>query len=120
MSYNLNVEETEIRLAEELTEVCRDYYKETWIEALNLAGVPAASEWRQVGSVYYPPDIHEVPATFPPPSALTPKSFKQPLIAQALLPPSEASKGSSQAGDQGQGAEVAKDKGARARRPCPP
>ena len=57
-SYNLNVKETEIRLAEELAEVCRDYYKETWIEALNLAGVPVASEWRQAGSVYYPPAIH--------------------------------------------------------------
>ena len=44
--YNLGVEETEIQLAEELTEVCRDYCKETWIEALNLAGVLAASEWR--------------------------------------------------------------------------
>ena len=33
------------------------------------------------------------------------------MIAQALFPPSKASKGSSQAGDQGQGAEVAKDKG---------
>ncbi|XP_030931024.1 MAP7 domain-containing protein 1-like [Quercus lobata] len=31
--------------------------------------------------------------------------------AKAILPPSEASKGSGQAGDQGQGAEVAKDKG---------
>ena len=44
--YNLEVEEIEIQLAEELIEVCRDYCKETWIEALNLAGVLAASEWR--------------------------------------------------------------------------
>ena len=36
--YNLGVEETEIQLAEELTKVCRDYCKETWMEALNLAG----------------------------------------------------------------------------------
>jgi len=27
-SYNLGVEETEIQLAEELAEVCKDYYKE--------------------------------------------------------------------------------------------
>ena len=43
-SYNLMVEETETRLAEELAKVCRDYYKETWMEALNLARVPASSE----------------------------------------------------------------------------
>ena len=42
--YNLGVEETEIRLVEELIEVCRDYYNETWMEALNLARVLAASE----------------------------------------------------------------------------
>ena len=47
-SYNLGVEETEIQLAEELTEVCRDYCKETWKEALNLVKVLAASEWRQL------------------------------------------------------------------------
>ena len=45
-SYNLEVEEIEIQLAEELAEVCKDYCKETWMEALNLVGVPAASEWR--------------------------------------------------------------------------
>ena len=45
-SYNLEVEEIEIQLAEELAEVCKDYCKETWIEALNLVGVPAASKWR--------------------------------------------------------------------------
>ena len=52
-SYNLEVEEIEIQLAEELAEVCKDYCKETWIEALNLVGVPAASKWRWAVSVYY-------------------------------------------------------------------
>ena len=33
------------------------------------------------------------------------------MTVQATLPPLEASKGPSQVGDQGQGAEVAKDKG---------
>ena len=45
-SYNLEVEEIKIQLAEELAEVCKDYCKETWMEALNLVGVLAASEWR--------------------------------------------------------------------------
>lgn len=43
-SYNLRVEEIEIRLAEELAKVCRDYCKETWEKALDLVGVPASSE----------------------------------------------------------------------------
>lgn len=42
--YDLRVQETEVRLAEELVEVCRDYCKKVWMEALNLAGIPAASE----------------------------------------------------------------------------
>ena len=37
VSYLLDIEETEIRLAEELVEVCWDYCKVTWEEALNLA-----------------------------------------------------------------------------------
>ena len=45
-SYLLDVEETQIRIAEELSEVCRDYSSVTWAEALNLARVPADSELR--------------------------------------------------------------------------
>ena len=44
-------------------------------------------------------------------SALALESTKQLLTVQATLPPLEASKGPSQVGDQGQRAEVAKDKG---------
>ena len=33
--YERGVQETEIRLADELAEVCRDYCKEVWAEALN-------------------------------------------------------------------------------------
>ena len=53
------MQEIEICLAEELVEVCRDYYQEVWIKALNLAGVPVASEWRKAKNVYYPPDIRK-------------------------------------------------------------
>ena len=52
--YDCGVQETEIRLAEELVEVCRDYYKEVWAEALNRARVLAASEWRSVENIFYP------------------------------------------------------------------
>ena len=39
----LGVEETQIRLVEELSEVCRDYYNATWDRALSVAGVFADS-----------------------------------------------------------------------------
>ena len=40
-SYLLGVEETQIRLVEELSEVCRDYCNVTWDKALSVVGVPA-------------------------------------------------------------------------------
>ena len=105
------MEETQARLTEELAEVCKDYYDATWVEALNIVGVLADSKWRQLGKVYYHPEIREILVGLLSPSAITPKSSKQPLIAQAALPLSEALKGPSQANDQGQGAEGTKDKG---------
>ena len=65
-SYNLRVQETEVRLADELAEVCRDYCQEVWVEALNLARVPVTSEWRKAQNVYYPSDIREVPTALLP------------------------------------------------------
>ena len=52
--YDLGVQETEARLIDELVEVCRDYCLEVWTEALNLARVPVALEWRRAENVYYP------------------------------------------------------------------
>ena len=82
-----------------------------WLEALNLVGVPVASEWRKAENVYYPPNIREVPIALPCPAAPTPTSSKQPSVTQAFLPPSEVSKRSGKAGDQGQGVEMAKNRG---------
>ena len=39
-AYQLGVEETEVRLTEELSEVCKDYCSITWGQALNAIGVP--------------------------------------------------------------------------------
>ena len=36
-----------------------------WAEALNLAGIPIASEWRKAENIYYPTNIREVPVTLP-------------------------------------------------------
>ena len=109
-SYDLGVQETAVCLAEELAEVCRDYCKEVWMKALNLARVPTASKWRQDRNVYYPLNIHEIPAELPPLVALASVSSKQPLITQTSISPPEISKGPGQACDQGQEAEVATDK----------
>ncbi|XP_030928178.1 uncharacterized protein LOC115954460 [Quercus lobata] len=92
-SYNLDVQETEVHLAKELAEVCRDYYQEVWLEALNLIGIPTASKWRKAKNIYYPPNIHEVPTALPPPVAPAPTSSKQPF-------------GGSQPEDKGEGKEV--------------
>ena len=93
------MEETQIRLAEELSEVCRDYCNAIWDRALSVARVPADSVWRQPGSKYYHPDICEVLSATSFPFALAPETFEQPLTIQAALPLPEASKGSSQASD---------------------
>ena len=45
-SYQLGVEETEIRLTEELSVVCRDYCDTTWDKALSAARVPVDSDLR--------------------------------------------------------------------------
>ena len=105
------MEETQIRLTKELSEVCRDYRNVTWDRALSVAGVPVDSVWRQFGSIYYHSDIHEVPAAISSPPARALESSEQPLAIPNALPLPEVSKGSSQVGDQGQGAEGEKDKG---------
>lgn len=46
-------------MTEELAEVYRDYCQEVWIEALNLARLPAASKWRKAKNVYYPSNLQE-------------------------------------------------------------
>ena len=91
--------------------MCRDYCNMTWDRSLSVAGVPVDSVWRQPKSIYYHPDIREVPTTISSPLAPAPESSKQPLAIPNALPLPEVSKGSSQVGDQGQGAEGEKDKG---------
>ena len=75
-SYTLGMEETQVRLTEELAEVCRDYCNVTYVEALNLARVPIDLEWRQPGKVYYHPEIREIrlPFHLPLPLLLSPQS----------------------------------------------
>ena len=95
------MEETQIRLAEEFSEVCRDYCNVTWDRVFSIARVPANSVWRQPRSIYYHPNIHEVPSAISSPPAPTLESSEQPLAIPDALPLPESSKGSSQTGDQG-------------------
>ena len=86
------MQETEIRLTNELAKVCRDYGKEVWAEALNRARVPATSKWRLAENTFFQEDIREVLAALPPPAVLTLPPSEQPSTTQASLPPSEVSK----------------------------
>ena len=45
-AYTLGVEETQVRLIEELIAVCRDYCNISWGKALDAAGVPLGSDLR--------------------------------------------------------------------------
>lgn len=90
-----------MRLAEELSEVYRDYCDVSWDRALDVASASTDSVWRQRGSIYYHPDIHKAPSAASSHSTLALETSKQPLTAQASLPLPEALKGSSQAGNQG-------------------
>ena len=77
-SYDRGMQETKIRLAEELAEVYRDYCKEMWAKALNRVKVLATSEWRNTENIFYPEDIREVPTMLPPPATLAPTFSEQP------------------------------------------
>ena len=81
--------EIEAWLAEEVAGVCRDYYIETWVEALNQVGVLADSELRRVENVFLIEDIWEVPAMLLPfvadlipPPELLPTTQAPPLDAE--------------------------------------
>ena len=67
-SYQLGVEETEIRLAKELSEVCWDYCDVTWDKALTVARVPVDFVWRLLESIYYHSQIREIPSASSPPA----------------------------------------------------
>ena len=97
-SYQLDVEETKIRLAEELSEVCRDYCNATWDKALTAAGVPADSALRLPGSIYYHPQIWEIPSASSPPAPI-PEPSRQPLVVPDALPPPKIPMESNQVGE---------------------
>ena len=60
VAYMLGVEETQARLTEELTAVCRDYCSISWGKALDAVGIPVGFDLRRPKSIYYNPKIHEL------------------------------------------------------------
>ena len=61
VAYTLKVEETQARLTEELSVVYREYCGISWGKALDVAEVPVESDLRRPESIYYDPEIHELP-----------------------------------------------------------
>ena len=59
-TYTLGMEETQARLTEEFSTVCRDYCDISWGKTLNVAGVPIDSDLIQPESIYYDPEIREI------------------------------------------------------------
>ena len=60
-TYTLGVEETQARLTEEFSSVCREYCGISWGKTLDATRVPVDSDLRQPKSVYYDPKIRELP-----------------------------------------------------------
>ena len=96
------MKETEIRLAEKLSKVCRDYCNTTWDKNLTATRVHANSALRLPGSVYYHPQIREIPSASSP-HAPVPEPSEQPLVVLNALPPPKIPMESNQVGDQGHG-----------------
>ena len=60
VAYTLGVEETQAKLIEELSIVCREYCDISWGKALDAVGVPVGSDFRRPENIYYNPEIREL------------------------------------------------------------
>ena len=59
-AYTLGVEETQARLTEEFSSVCREYCGISWGKALDVVGVLVNSDLRRTKSIYHDPEIREL------------------------------------------------------------
>ena len=77
--YDVGVAETEDALRAEVSAVCRDYYAQTWEEALNQAGIEAFSELRRPKRIIFPPalQIHKQTEIAPPAPQLAKEALLQ-------------------------------------------
>ena len=105
-AYTLRVEETQARLTEEFSSVCREYCGISWGKALDVAGVPVEFDLRRPESIYYDPEIRELSS----PDSSHPEQATQ-VSAQSKAdqaPPAslEVPKDSNQDSDQGKKTET--------------
>ena len=110
-AYMLRVEETQVRLTEELSVVCREYCGISWGKALDVAGVPADSDLRMPENVYYDSEIRELPGPDSSHPEQATQASEQSLVDQAPPAPLEVPKESNQNGGQGKKAEDLKGMG---------
>ena len=112
-AYTLGIEETQARLTEEFSTVCRDYCDISWCKALDVAGVPVDSDLRRPESIYYDPEICKISSPDSSHPEQTIQVSAQPEANQVPPTPLEAPKDSYQ--DAGKGKEIealkSKDKG---------
>ena len=108
--YTLGVEETQARLTEEFSAICRDYCDISWSKALDVAGVPVDFDLRRPESIYYDPEIHELsgPDSSHPGQAI--QVSAQPKADQVPPASLEVPKDSNQDGGQGREIETLKGK----------
>ena len=104
-AYTLRVEETQARLIEELTAVCRDYCSISWGKALDAVGVPVGSDLRRPMSIYYDPEIRELPGSNSSHPKQATQVSAQPKADQVPPAPLEVPKDSNQGDGQGKKAE---------------
>ena len=110
LAYERGVLETETRLTVEVTAVCREYYVETYSQALNRAGILADSDLRRTDQVYYPEDLRENPTPPPPPATIPLPPPNEPLPAQKSSQDSKLSIGVEKEKEQEKEKEKAKEK----------
>ena len=109
-AYTLGMGETQARLTEEFSAVCRDYCDISWGKALDVAGVPADSSLRRPESIYYDPEIRELsnPNSYHPKSAV--QVSELPQVDQVPPAPLEVPKDSHQDASKGKEVETVKGK----------
>ena len=99
------MEETQARLTEELTAICRDYGSISWGKALDAAGVPVGSDLRRPKGIYYDPEIRELTDSDSSHPEQATQVSAQPKVDQVPPAPLEIPKDSNQGGGQGKKAE---------------
>ena len=84
-SYERGVANTEARLTEEVTTVCKGYITMSWGVALDRAAVPIDSDLRKIENIFFPEDICEIPGSVPPEEPLSARV----TTSDSLIPEAE-------------------------------